>query len=166
MINDRTNGLLATALVFAMGCGSSAAQTAPVANENTSTSASAGGSSANASASVGPSAAVDAPAGASSAQRAIEQFFAAVAANDEAAALRVLSARRREARSDAEAWGLFWSTWRTSACTLVSMGAVSGEGASGDGAADATVTLRCGERTRESHLRLQRAGDAWFWDEN
>lgn len=161
MTNDRTKGWLAAALVFAVGCGASAGATQSATNSTEHPAASSG-----ASASVGPTAAVDAPAGASSAQQAIEQFFAAVAANDEAAAMRVLSARKREARGDAEAWGLFWSTWRASACTLVTMGAVTGEGASGDGAADAAATLRCGERTRESHLRLQRAGDAWFWDEN
>lgn len=144
-----------------IGCSASANQS----NETTSA-ASATSSGASSGASVGPSSAVDAATGAASAQQAIEQFFAAVSANDERAAMRVLSARKREARSDAESWSLFWSTWRSSACTLVSMGAVTGEGVNGDGAADAAATLRCGERTRESHVRLVRAGGAWFWDEN
>lgn len=167
-MNQHTNRWLALALVLVAGCGSNATQSSAASE----TSARSSGSAATASTtstvttSVGPSAAVEAATGAPSAQQAIELFLAAVSANDESAAMRVLSARKRESRADAELWGVFWGSWRSLRCSLVSLGAVTGEGANGDGAADAAATLRCTDRTRESHLRLQRAGDAWFWDEN
>jgi hypothetical protein len=105
--------------------------------------------------------------GAGSAREVIEGFLAAVRADNADAAASLLTERLHSGRSDSEAWGLFWTTWRSSACELGSLDGVrDGEARGASVSVEASVHLRCAGRERESTIRLERTGDRWLWNEN